>query len=87
MCTTRLTLLGLLQNTELGLGLRFTLYLLSKMEARIGTKKAVTHRKKGHKNSFTQGSVPGSIPNPDHLSSLAIHIYKLCKFNPLSVVL
>jgi hypothetical protein len=51
------------------------------MEARIATKKAVTHRKKGHKKSFTQGSVPG------HLPSLAIHIYKLCKFNPLSVVL
>jgi hypothetical protein len=61
MCTTRLALLGLLQITELGLGLRFTLYLLSKMEvliARIGTKNAVTHRKKGHKKSFTQGSVP-----------------------------
>jgi hypothetical protein len=66
------------------------LYLLSKMEvliARIGTKKAVAHRKKGHKKSFTQGSVPGSMPNPDQLPSVAIHIYKLCKFNPFSVVL
>jgi hypothetical protein len=35
--------------------------------ARIGTKKAVTYRKKGRKKSFTQGSVPNNKKAVTHL--------------------
>jgi hypothetical protein len=80
MCTTRLTLLGLLQNTELGLGLRFTLYLLSKMEPGLEPRMPSPTAKRATKRASLRAVYRDR-------ASLAIHIYKLCKFNPFSVVL